>query len=818
MLGGAAGGFAAAAIDGDGWTDLATGTVVGAAGGAVFHGVGAVAQRSVSKLAGRSSTNLMNAKKPKLNYASKKQALQRNEAARDTAKRGLDKANKRFKNSVGTKQLVKRRDARDTAKDTLKDAKDAVNKAQKAKNKAQIKAKAAKGDLAKAKNKDKWWQRANKQFGADGWKADLGHNWARSGLTGMGAALFPLGYFSYKNRAQGGQGDGAQPEGEPQTPLSWDGLAPATAEGVMWQPPFVMDEAVPTDGATMGFLLRPRDLHPTLVDWYGSEGDSFAQTLVDTDVMSGDPDLKTPLTLPKIPTLPESSGLGVGVAGAAYKEARSGFETSAKELGDQQDLVAAMSETTVPEIQKILKEKNAGLIAGVNEAMLGIPDASETNFLTFLAQALGESAQNLNDAVLANDSAAKDIDAAAAEADKKAAQDLDSSVDSFANGLNDPSLMPDSSRIGENLPSWLQDLTTGDTGAVDPATSGLRDSLDQIQDPAKDSLQNPSDSASTIPAAYNPGASQLGGTGAMGGMGSQLGSLMSSMLPMMMQQAAMRNMQDSDLAGRVNDIDPARYDRALAPTMPQTQPAPTTPWSNQAAAAATPATPAQPAHNQTGAPSGATSTQSGAGLPNRVAGADGLVPYPFPDGRTQRVPLAVAQALDKAFANKSGTDAQAAYQGTAGAWTDPKDIGPAVDPFQLATGDVATWTRAKPKDGAQAPEPKQAQAAVGVSAGGSAEGDQKPQDKPDTGSSGEPQYRTALLVAFGEGESGTLEALVNGELQQYAPELADADGQFGDFAGFKHPKGVEAGGDKGQDSNAGVSADQGVDVPAMVPA
>src|SRR5690606_21549358 len=112
-------------------------------------------------------------------------------------------------------------------------------------------------------------------------------------------------------------------------------------------------------------------------------------------------------------------------------------------------------------------------------------------------------------------------------------------------------------------------------------------------------------------------------------------------------------------------------------------------------------------------------------------GADGLVVYPFPDGRTQKVPLTVALGLDKAFANKTATDAQAAYAGTPAAWTDPKDIGAAVDPFQLATGDVATW-RASAED--EGKVPAGASTVVGTPAGGSAEGEKKsPEGEKKTG-------------------------------------------------------------------------------------
>jgi hypothetical protein len=70
---------------------------------------------------------------------------------------------------------------------------------------------------------------------------------------------------------------------------------------------------------------------------------------------------------------------------------------------------------------------------------------------------------------------------------------------------------------------------------------------------------------------------------------------------------------------------------------------------------------------------------------------------------------------------------------------------------------------------------------------------------------------------FGEGESGTVEAVVNGELRQFEVEMSDTDGDFGEFAGFKHPKGVEAAADKSQDSETmATSGDQTTaDIPAL---
>lgn len=129
-----------------------------------------------------------------------------------------------------------------------------------------------------------------------------------------------------------------------------------------------------------------------------------------------------------------------------------------------------------------------------------------------------------------------------------------------------------------------------------------------------------------------------------------------------------------------------------------------------------------------------------------VVAAGGNVVYTFPDGRTQEVSAVVASALDGAFGNAAGTDAQHAYAGTPAAWTDVERIGPRVDPYQVMTGDVGVW-----------------------------------------------EERNALLVVF-ETESGaTLEAVVEGALTPITSlaEMSDTEGEFGSFIGLFHPPGIE---------------------------
>lgn len=149
---------------------------------------------------------------------------------------------------------------------------------------------------------------------------------------------------------------------------------------------------------------------------------------------------------------------------------------------------------------------------------------------------------------------------------------------------------------------------------------------------------------------------------------------------------------------------------------------------------------------QTGQPSQSTApprTPVSSSQPLRVPDTDGRVVYTFPDGRTQEVSPVVAAALDAALDNAAGTDATAAYARTTVSLND-RNLGDRVDPHQLVTGDVARWDQ-----------------------------------------------RTALLVAFDTESSGTLEAIVAGQLRPFTPEMRDGEGDFGPFAGFFHPRGIE---------------------------
>ncbi|MGA6207798.1 hypothetical protein ACPESR_23910 [Nocardia testacea] len=727
------------------------------------------------------------------------------------------------------------RDELNSARDDLKAAQEKVRAAESVRDKAKEDLRLAgdkfneldakRGDLDSAKSAaDDAFKNAEAAVKKAGKRADNFNKYQRGLLVGLGSATFMTineHGMPWSSDGSGGDQPGAAVN---RVPLMWDGYQPAATAGLMGQPPFEQGSS-PQKG--QGFLLRPEGLNPSIALWYGGPSNSYAHSLVTTHEMFGDLKKKEDLKIAPIPAMPTTVQNPSGFSakgGATYKDLSQSLNEVGKKLTDTQLSVVNVL-PKVEEISKRGKENVGKIIVGTNRFMVErLQTGSDQEVLVVLGQGFSEIANEIQNAAQANQNLADGIQNPTAAQDAAAAQNLANSVGSYAGQMNNPGYMPDSSQIGVNNPWDPGNL--GTSNATTPDTSALKDATEKFREQAENlagSANTPTNlnPASFDPgAAFNPGASQLGSPGSMGGMG-----LMDMMLPLqlMAQQRAMREAVDPDMGDRLDDLDPSRYDQAAVPTMPQAQqPVGTTPWSNQAAANNAAATPAQPAaHHPTGSPNGATSTQPTTAMPKRVPGDDGLVPYVFPE-ETQRVPLAVALALDKAFANKSGTDAQAAYQGTAGAWTDSKDIGPAVDPAQLATGDVGTWIIRQPKKESQPAEPVPAQAgteaqiqpAAMVTVGGDT-GDKK--NEPDSGSSGEPEYKTAILVVFGEGESGTLKAVVNGELQQYEAEMSDTGGDFGEFAGFKHPKGVEATGGKGQDSETmATSGDQTTaDIPSL---
>ncbi|WP_406271756.1 hypothetical protein OH799_31385 [Nocardia sp. NBC_00881] len=389
------------------------------------------------------------------------------------------------------------------------------------------------------------------------------------------------------------------------------------------------------------------------------------------------------------------------------------------------------------------KQAINGVIDLVNAAAPTIPPAGmseDEHILIYITQALEAGEQAMNDATKAQEKISGDIGGDTTELDKvkEELEKLKKENADLQKKLLDPADIPqppytppyeaDPANVGQDLfPPGLDGLDDG-TGLGDPLSpADLDNSGANGQTPGSLGDLGTDATTPTTPAVQPASAASPMGSGM---------DMMSSMLPMMMQQAMARNMADQDLNDRRAELDPRRFDDQVAPVVPPVAtPAVAQPAAVQPAVTAPAAHHAQPASTGPAGPAGA---------PGRTPGADGSVVYTFPDGRTQKVSAMVAQALDAAFGNASGTDAQKAYEKTPAKWSDKKQIGDRVDPYQLMTGDVATWDK-----------------------------------------------RSAILVVFGSDEGGTLEAVVNGQLKPFVPEMDDSAGEFGQFAGFAHPKGIE---------------------------
>ncbi|MEV6072953.1 hypothetical protein AB0L82_40955 [Nocardia sp. NPDC052001] len=214
---------------------------------------------------------------------------------------------------------------------------------------------------------------------------------------------------------------------------------------------------------------------------------------------------------------------------------------------------------------------------------------------------------------------------------------------------------------------------------------------------------------------------------------------MSMMLPSLLS-GMMPNMNDRFQA------DPDRYNRYEEPYNQYPQNAVPMQANPPAATPQTPATTPPSTTTTSVAPTDKPAPAQPAAPAPLAPDADGGVDYPFPDGKTQRVSVIVAKALDKAFGNKKGTDAQAAYADTTAKWSDTKQIGDRVDPSQLMTGDVGIW------------------------------------ESPDM---------VAIVRAMGSEGDASLDLIVNGELRRYPDQISETTGDLGKLVGWAHPRGIE---------------------------
>jgi hypothetical protein len=116
------------------------------------------------------------------------------------------------------------------------------------------------------------------------------------------------------------------------------------------------------------------------------------------------------------------------------------------------------------------------------------------------------------------------------------------------------------------------------------------------------------------------------------------------------------------------------------------------------------------------------------------------------DGVTETVSASVADAYEKAYSNKSTTDAKTAYAGTDAEWTEEKALEP-VDPNDLMSGDVITF---------------------------------------DNGSA-----MVRVQKKEGDPAGGDVDVIIKGELTPIGAVMAEGAEGLGGFAGFVHPPGIE---------------------------
>ncbi|MGX1778197.1 hypothetical protein ACWIGW_39250 [Nocardia brasiliensis] len=302
-------------------------------------------------------------------------------------------------------------------------------------------------------------------------------------------------------------------------------------------------------------------------------------------------------------------------------------------------------------------------------------------------------------------------------------------------------------------------------GSDSPGDSGSGSLADLLR-----TAGNPGGVPSVSPAGLNP----LGAGGIPGLNG----------IPGLLNQ--MRPTDPNSLGSPERRVPDVRGSREMAPppAVPSLTPKPgavtaaqTTPAPAAAATATGTGTSPAPA-----TPSAATTTGT---PPARLPDSGGGVWYDFPpvgSGIRQYVTPLVAKALDAAFGNTDGTNAQRAYQDTPAKWSNSKEMDP-VGPDEAITGCVVKFER--PTEGSSdsgKPQPSQ----PGRSG------------QPGKGAPEQtPLATTAVLVVFRMAENNTegvtadsFEVIVDGQRVQYTDQLSGKAGAFGDFAGFGRPRGV----------------------------
>ncbi|WP_157224097.1 hypothetical protein [Nocardia paucivorans] len=636
-------------------------------------------------------------------------------------------------------------------------------------------------------------------------------------LTSTGAVLFDDITEGIGNFFGGDEGGGEKKKPGTQDTIALDLLwvGAGAAGSKLGKEPFVETPGITDDGD--GFLLQPKSIHPTLAEWHGGNTNSVASTVVENYDLYGDPEkiMKDPkadrtLNLEPVPTLRASDKdlkIGASDLAGAYNVTVNDIKQKTQRLDAGQRNVA-MVVTEVEKITEAGRTYIADFIEKMNHWVQNASDGSNGAFLMAMAGALDEMTEKIEMDNASNEKLAQQLAKQEEQLskDQKAAQDLANQVGQNHLNQYDPNtwarLNPNNN--GNNVIDDPSKVNGYDPKDIDPTKdSEWRDRIKDLEDASKPDLNQtntPDLPGVNTPGSNIPGSNDLGANmpgsnipganmSGMPGMNplSDMGPLVNSM----MMQDVMRRMAEGNMAARQEDLDPSRYEQALTPPAPPTTPAPTntTPWSNQNAAA-------QQAAHTTPSPStssSGTSAPTGAIPPQNPDDKKGRL-FDFGDGRQQWVCNEVYEGLTKAFANKKGTDAQEAYAGTPAMWTDAKEIEP-IDTLELMTGDVVVWDPVP----AETSEQSKAEAGPDFVVSAPTEKGKKPESASDDGT------RTAILVVFGPPETGTLEVVVNGELRPFAPEMSDSGGNFGAFAGFRRPKGIEAVPQPGEQMATGVS-------------
>ncbi|WP_406271628.1 hypothetical protein OH799_31115 [Nocardia sp. NBC_00881] len=253
-------------------------------------------------------------------------------------------------------------------------------------------------------------------------------------------------------------------------------------------------------------------------------------------------------------------------------------------------------------------------------------------------------------------------------------------------------------------------------------TDGLTDASGTTGDGSSlfDQLRN-SLTGGAVPAAAATGAG-VGAAAAGSGANSMLGMMMPMMMMQMMSQMMQQAQQkDRDRSQREREQEAQEQeDRHKQQEQATAQQQATVTTAAQQTATADPAATAPPP----------------------IGGSGAMVDMRLPNGATQKVSAAVAEAVNREFNNPNGSDARAAYAGTLGestsghTWT-------TIDSASLRTGDIVQW-----------------------------------------------ENRSAIAVVTDDG----LHYITNGQLVPLDPHnpVDDNHGPYGAFQGFFHPTGVDA--------------------------